>query len=391
MKPRLRRMLGTRQRKITALVVVAALIAAVVWIAWPAPAPVPIASRDVQISAPGGPGVTDPVELDATVYLPASTPAPAVIVAHGFGGSKKSVAADAEQLARDGFVALAYSARGFGASTGQIALDSLDYEVPDARAVVDWLAQQPEVQLDGPGDPRVGVTGGSYGGALSLMLAGTDPRVDAAVPLITWNNLEQALFPNAQATPQDLAATTPAAATGVDDGVFKKFWASTLMASVTTGAALSATGVAQGDSGDSGFVRRGGTSSSTSSATPAPSSGDSSAGTDSGSAPAASGAAASGAAASAPATSGAAASGGATDPGPAAAASSVSCGRMMLNLCAAYSQAAQTGRITPALSALLSRSSPQAVVGDITAPTLLVQGERDTLFGLDQSDANARA
>ena len=368
MKARLRRMLGTRQRKITALVVAAALIAAVVWIAWPAPAPVPIASRDVQISAPGGPGVTDPVMLDATVYLPASTPAPAVIVAHGFGGSKKSVAADAEQLARDGFVALAYSARGFGASTGQIALDSLDYEVPDARAVVDWLAQQPEVQLDGPDDPRVGVTGGSYGGALSLMLAGTDPRVDAAVPLITWNNLEQALFPNAQATTQDLAATTPAAATGVADGVFKKFWASTLMASVTTGAALSAAGVAQGDSGDSGFVRRGGTSSS-SSAAPAPSAADGSSDT----------AGASGS------------SGAATDRGLAAAASSVSCGRMMLNLCAAYSQAAQTGRITPALSALLARSSPQAVVGNITAPTLLVQGERDTLFGLDQSDANARA
>ncbi|HYN71532.1 MAG TPA: alpha/beta fold hydrolase, partial [Nakamurella sp.] len=377
MNARLRRMLGTRQRKITALVVVAALFAAVVWIAWPAPAPVPIASRDVQISAPGGPGVADPVVLDATVYLPASTPAPAVIIAHGFGGSKRSVAADAEQLAGDGFVAVAYSARGFGASTGQIALDSLDYEVPDARAVVDWLAQQPEVQLDGPDDPRVGVTGGSYGGALSLMLAGTDPRVDAAVPLITWNNLEQALFPNAQATEQDLAAATPAAATGVADGVFKKFWASTLMASVTTGAALSANGVAQGDSGDSGFVRRGGTG-STSSAAPAPSAGDSSTGTTSGSAGASAGGSGGG-------------SDGATDPGLEAAAASVSCGRMMLNLCAAYSQAAQTGRITPALSALLARSSPQAVAGTITAPTLLVQGERDTLFGLDQSDANARA
>ena len=64
---------------------------------------------------------------------------------------------------------------------------------------------------------------------------------------------------------------------------------------------------------------------------------------------------------------------------------------MMLDLCAAYSQAAQTGRITPALSAILERSSPKAVVGDITAPTLLVQGEKDTLFGLDQADANARA
>jgi ABC-2 type transport system ATP-binding protein len=226
-KSRLRGLLRTRERKIIALVLVVALIAALTWIAWPTPAPTPIATQDVTISAPGGPGVAEPVQLDATVYLPAATPAPAVIMAHGFGGSKNSVAADAEQLARNGFVVLAYSARGFGASTGQISLDSLDYEIPDARALVDWLASQPEVTMDGPGDPRVGVTGASYGGALSLMLAGTDPRIDASVPIITWNDLEQSLFPNAQATAEDLAASTPAAASGVDDGVFKTFWAST--------------------------------------------------------------------------------------------------------------------------------------------------------------------
>ena len=113
--------------------VVVALVAAVIWIAWPTPAPTPIATRDLTITAPGGPGVDEPVELDATLYLPAQTPAPAVIMAHGFGGSKRSVAADAEQMARDGFVVLAYSARGFGESTGQIALDSLDYEIPDGQ------------------------------------------------------------------------------------------------------------------------------------------------------------------------------------------------------------------------------------------------------------------
>ena len=359
MKTRLNRLFQTRERKITAVVLVVVLVGALVWIVWPSPAPATIATRDVTITAPGGPGVDEPVQLDGTVYLPAQTPAPAVIMAHGFGGSKRSVAADAEQMARDGFVVLAYSARGFGQSTGQIALDSLDYEVPDGRALVDWLAQQPEVTQDAPGDPRVGVTGGSYGGALSLMLAGTDPRIDAAVPLITWNDLEQSLFPNAQATEADLAATTPAAADGVSDGVFKKFWASSLIASVTLGAALSPTGVAQGDSGDSGFVRRGGTGTTTAAAP------DATAGTDT------------------------------TTDTPAldaaATAQSFSCGRMMVELCAAYSQAAQTGRITPELSAILERSSPKAVVGDITAPTLLVQGERDTLFGLDQADANARA
>ena len=364
MKARVRRLVNSRPRKITALVLVAVVVLALVWIAWPTPAPTPVATRDVTITAPGGPGVDEPVQLDATVYLPQRTPAPAIIMAHGFGGSKLSVDADAQDAARNGFVVLAYSARGFGRSTGLIGLDSLDYEIPDARAIVDWLAQQPEVQLDAPGDPRVGVTGGSYGGALSLMLAGTDPRIDAVVPLITWNDLEQSLFPNAQATVADLAAPTPAAAEGVDDGVFKKFWTSTLMASVTTGAALSATGVAQGDTGDSNFVRRG-TGGSTSSTSP---SADASGGTgtpDTG-------------------TSG-------ISPEAAAAALAGSCGRMMVQLCAGYAQAAQTGRIGPEFSALLARSSPAAVVGNITAPTLLVQGEKDTLFPLSEADANARA
>jgi hypothetical protein len=37
-------MLRTREQKITAMVVVAALVEAVVWIAWPTPQPAPVAS-----------------------------------------------------------------------------------------------------------------------------------------------------------------------------------------------------------------------------------------------------------------------------------------------------------------------------------------------------------
>ncbi|MCU1690827.1 MAG: Sulfate-transporting ATPase, partial [Jatrophihabitantaceae bacterium] len=105
------------------------------------------------------------VSLDTTLYLPDSTPAPAVLLAHGFGGSKGSVADEARSLARRGYVVLTYSARGFGASGGLIHLDAPDYEIADASRLVDWLAQQSSVELDGPGDPRVGVAGSSYGGA----------------------------------------------------------------------------------------------------------------------------------------------------------------------------------------------------------------------------------
>ena len=46
---------------------VVALVAAVTWIAWPTPAPTPIATRDLTITAPGGPGVDEPVQLDSTI------------------------------------------------------------------------------------------------------------------------------------------------------------------------------------------------------------------------------------------------------------------------------------------------------------------------------------
>ncbi|MEV4939933.1 CocE/NonD family hydrolase [Streptomyces zaomyceticus] len=129
---------------------------------------------------------------------------PAVLLGHGFGGSKDDVRAQAEQLARDGYAVLTWSARGFGASTGEIGLNDPDHEVEDARKLIDWLAARPEVLLDKTGDPRVGVTGASYGGAISLLAAGHDPRVDAIAPQITYWNLADALFP---------------------EGVFKKLWA----------------------------------------------------------------------------------------------------------------------------------------------------------------------
>src|SRR4051794_39112653 len=180
---------------------------------------------DERVEVPAGPGLPGVVALDTRLYLPAVTPAPAILVAHGFGGTKASVDADARALAGRGFVVQTWSARGFGASGGRIALDAPDYEVADARALVDRLATRPEVVQDGPGDPRVGVTGGSYGGALSLLLAGYDRRVDALAPVITWNDLGQALFPNAAAPPGTVPADTPARGAFAPDGVFKRGWA----------------------------------------------------------------------------------------------------------------------------------------------------------------------
>jgi ABC-2 type transport system ATP-binding protein len=292
---------------------------------------------DERVEVPAGPGLPGVVALDTRLYLPALTPAPAILVAHGFGGTKASVDADARALADRGFVVQTWSARGFGTSGGRIALDAPDYEVADARALVDRLATRPDVLQDGPGDPRVGVTGGSYGGALSLLLAGYDRRVDALAPVITWNDLGQALFPNAAAATGTVPADTPVRGAFAPDGVFKRGWAGVFFsAGLSPGGGPA--GAVEGVAGD---------------------------GPSAGATPAA--------ALAVP------------DP-----ADPATCGRFTAAVCAAYTEAATTGRLSPATAELLRRSSPASVTDRITAPTLVVQGESDTLFGLDQADATAR-
>jgi ABC-2 type transport system ATP-binding protein len=254
------------------------------------------------------------VQLDVSVFTP-GTPGrhPAIVLAHGFGGTKGDSAASARTFAAEGYLVLTYTARGFGASGGRIHLDAPDYEVADASKLIDLLATRPDVALDAPGDPRVGVAGASYGGALALLAAGHDRRVDAVAAAITWNDLGQALFPQSALAAGAQPATPAGAVPASTAGVFKQRWASLLF-------------------GD-------------------------------------------GARTSTPA------GGNASIPG---------CGRFDPTVCADYQRAAITGTADAKLQALLKASSPATVAGRITAPTLLLQGEQDALFGLDQSDATAR-
>ncbi|WP_163511830.1 alpha/beta fold hydrolase [Fodinicola acaciae] len=284
----------TRRRLVPAVVVLVLVAAAITWLAWPGGGPFHRESAMVL--------VRDGVRIDTTTYVPdnasARDPVPAVLLAHGFGGSKLSVATDAERLAGQGYLVVTWSAEGFGASGGQIHLDSPDYEVADAKLLVDRLAARTDVIRDSQGDPRVAAVGGSYGGALALLLAGYDQRVDAVVAQITWNDLAKSFFPN---------------------GVFKKLWAGLFFSS--------------GMSPDQTPVE------------------------------------------------------GRTPPPPKVA--DPRCGRFAADLCDAYLRAATTGQLTPELYALLEKSSPASILSRIKAPTLLVQGQTDSLFPLSEADANA--
>ncbi len=263
------------------------------------------------------PGTPEPdgerVNLDTSVWTTdPGVPKPAIVLAHGFGGTKDDAAQIAGTLARAGYTVITYTARGFGASGGLIHLGNPSYEGRDAVHVIDEAAARPEVAKEG-GDPVIGFAGASYGGAAALMAAGLDPRVDAIVSAFTWHSLRQALVPqHAVSGPgASLADVTP------DDevGVFKERWAGLFFLSGLQGGA---------------------------------------------------------------------GSGGASGQG------SQLCGRFAADICQEYLQSALTGDPSPGLLNLLDRSSMERVLPDITAPTLIVQGEDDTLFTLDQADANFR-
>lgn len=297
-----------------------------------------VSTEDLVVTSGTG---ADEVGLDATLYLPASaaaSPAPAIVLGHGFGGSKDSVTDDATAFAEAGYVVLAYSARGFGESTGQIGLNAPDYEIADLSTMLDLLADRDDVATDSTGDPVVGVAGASYGGALSLLGAAYDQRIDAIIPQITWNSLTRAFFPDQAGAPEDDGfAGSPDPA---EDGVFKKLWAGLFFASGS--AALGSVGGLE-DLGDLGG----------------------------------------------------AAGAGVGDGGPAVDPTlldldGLTCGRFRPEICAAYQEAAISGRLTPSISAVLDRSSPAGVLDRIEAPTMLVQGMADTLFPLSEADANAR-
>ncbi|MBB1258191.1 alpha/beta fold hydrolase [Streptomyces alkaliterrae] len=193
------RLAATRRRLVAGAVALLLLGGAGAATAVVAGSPEPVHRSDQRLTMPDA-------RIDTSFFTtgPSDRRRPAVLLGHGFGGSKNELAEQAEQLARDGYAVLTWSARGFGKSTGRIGLNDPEGEGADVRRLVDWLAKRPEVQLDAEGDPRVGVTGASYAGAAALLAAGQDKRVDAIAPMITYWDLADALFP---------------------EGVYKKLWA----------------------------------------------------------------------------------------------------------------------------------------------------------------------
>ena len=243
------------------------------------------AAEVIEKSIKTAPGVL----IDTSLFLPEVMPAPAILLAHGFGSSKEAVKESAQYYRDNGYVVLTWTARGFGKSSGQISMNAAQGEIADIKELISYLATRKEVKKESSADPIVGIVGASYGGAAALLSAAVDKRIDAAIADITWNNLNQALFPQSS---KDLS----------EPGPFKKVWTGTFFSLATLqNAALG------------------------------------------------------------------------------------ECGALAAQWCAAYKSAVINERPSAQEITLLNSVSPSAVLSEISAPTLVSQGQSDSLFPLNES------
>ncbi len=191
--------------------------------------------QHVTVHVKVGPGNDQSCLVDADIYKPdtasRSHRKPAILTTNGFGGSKddSNESAIGRGFVKQGYVVLAYTGLGFPDSGCKITLDDPAYDGKAGKQMVSVLAGTRSytgadgkahriryVSREAKGDPRVGMIGGSYGGQIQYAVAMQDKRVDALIPIITWNDLSYSLAPNNTSLSRGVTYRTP--------GVGKKQW-----------------------------------------------------------------------------------------------------------------------------------------------------------------------
>lgn len=151
------------------------------------------------------PGSSAKVKICYTLFRPAGASArhkvPMLLHSHGWTGSRVTKASQVQGFLDAGYGVFSFDQRGWGESGGFAHVENPSYEGADVRRIVRFISGLSWVQMDGPGDPRMGSFGGSYGGGYQFLTAFEHQRsrgkpiLDAMAPEITWHDLLESLAP----------------------------------------------------------------------------------------------------------------------------------------------------------------------------------------------------
>src|SRR3954447_23435165 len=159
-------------------------------------------ARDATVTSFDGTQIA--VHVFPAAGLAAGAKAPTVLFGPGWGSGGETDDESATDtgtgivgvgpLRHAGYNVVTWDPRGFGSSRGTVEGDSPAFEGRDVQPIIAFVARQPEAQLDAPGDPRLGMSGGSYGGGIQLVTGALDRRVDAIVPDTPRQSLVTSLY-----------------------------------------------------------------------------------------------------------------------------------------------------------------------------------------------------
>ncbi|MCW2682224.1 MAG: peptidase [Blastococcus sp.] len=312
-----------------------------------------IVPRDLTITVTGVGPDDQPCTIDADLYVPrgvsAKRPGPALLTTNGFGGTKKDQADYAQSFGEHGYVTLAYTGLGFvDGDNCPITLDDREHDGVAASQLIRFLGGDPSitaiddvskqpVRVDQviredtrtrtPYDPQVGMVGGSYGGQIQFAAA--------AVEKAAGTNRLDAIVP--QITWNDLSyslapenssipkgTARSGSVSSTRTGLFKYQWAGLF---TTLGVANGVEDLPRLTDEDRAraYMK--------------------------------------------------------------AAAGAQTCANFELEVCRALGEVATLGHpLTPSIDYLRS-NSVSSYIGDVRVPTLLGQGQADTLFNLQESVA----
>ncbi len=117
--------------------------------------------------------------IAARVRIPRQQQSPAIVINHGYSGDKQEYDAMAHYLCERGFLTIQFDSRGCGESEAPKGRMMCGTEwLEDAANAVSYAAGLEEADAD-----KIGFTGCSMGGALTVCMAALDSRVKCAVAM----------------------------------------------------------------------------------------------------------------------------------------------------------------------------------------------------------------